>query len=128
MQGSRRSEMSVFGIDEVTIALLLIFAFFILAAYSILRLVMKVAMIAIISMAFPVALSYLGLYSNLSVNNILVFGILGSFLYITYFFVGKMLDLVWPLFGAFSKKEKSEKRSKKRQKKHKPDEVELPEQ
>ena len=119
--------MPIFGIDEVTIALLLVFAFFILATYSILRLVMKVAMIAVISMAFPIALSYFGFYSNLSVNNILIFGILGSFLYITYFFVGKLLDLVWPVFGAFSKKEKSEKR-KKQQKKHKPEEVEIEEQ
>ena len=120
----------IFGFDEMTIALLFVFAFFILAAYSILRLVMKVAMIAIISMAFPIALNYFGFYSALSINNILVFGILGSFLYITYFFVSKLLDMVWPLFGAFSKKEKSEKRHKKHQKKTRKeaDEVELPEQ
>ncbi|MBI4168199.1 MAG: hypothetical protein HY515_04540 [Candidatus Aenigmarchaeota archaeon] len=120
----------IFGFDEMTIALLFIFAFFVLVTYSLLRLVFRVATIAIISMAFPVVLNYFGLYGNISVNNILIFGILGSFLYITYFFVDKLLGLVWPAFGAFTKKEKPEKHKKKQRKKHKPEEeeVEIPDQ
>lgn len=120
----------IFGFDEVTIGLLLIFAFFVMAAYAILRLVVKVVIIALLSMAFPVALSYLGLYSNLGINTILVFGILGPFLYITYFFVSKLLDMIWPVFGAFTKKEKTEKHGKKQQRKQKreEDEVEIEDQ
>ena len=120
--------MPIFGFDEVTIALLSTFAFFVLAAYTIIRLVTKVFVIAIISMAFPVALSYFGFYSSLSVNNILIFGILGSFLYITYFFVDKLLGMIWHFFE--SKKEKTEKHKKRNNRKHKRDEeeVEIPEQ
>ncbi len=118
----------IFGFDEMTIALLFIFAFFVLVAYSLLRLVFRVATIAIISMAFPIALNYFGLYGNISVNNILIFGILGSFLYVTYFFVDKSLSLIWPALGAFTKKEKPEKHKKHRRKpKKEDDEVEISE-
>ena len=121
--------MVIFGFDEVTIALLFTFAFFVLAAYTIIRLVTKVFLIAIISMAFPVALSYFGFYSSLSVNNILIFGILGSFLYITYFFVDRLLSIIWPFFE--SKKEKTEKHNKNQHRKKsrkEAEEVEIPEQ
>ncbi|MBI1972112.1 MAG: hypothetical protein HYS53_02320 [Candidatus Aenigmarchaeota archaeon] len=124
--------MSIFGLDELTVALLITFAFFILAAYAILRLVVKVAVIAMLSMAFPVALAYLGLYDSLGINNILVFGIMGPFLYITYYLVNKLLGAVWPLFGIISKKEKPEKsrKNKKSEKKTRKevDEVEIAEQ
>jgi len=122
--------MAIFGFEETTIALLFIFAFFILAVYAIIRLVLKVVFIAFISMAFPLLLSYLGLYKDVSINTIFVFGILGSFLYITYFFVDKLLGLIWPFFTP--EKEKPEKhrthRRKSKKEKEEQEEVEIGEQ
>lgn len=114
----------IFGFDEVTIGLFIVFAFFIIAAYTILRLVFKVALIALISMSFPIILGYMGFYENLSINTILVFGILGPFFYITYFFVEKFLGMVWPVFGILDKKEKPYK-NKKQQKKQKKEDDEI---
>ncbi len=114
----------IFGFDEVTVGLLIAFAFFVIAAYAILRLVFKVALIALLSMSFPVILSYMGFYQNSSINTILVFGILGPLLYVTYFFVNKMLGLVWPVFGILDKKEKPSK-SKKHQKKQRKEDDEI---
>ena len=114
----------IFGFDEVTVGLFIAFAFFVMAAYAILRLVFKAAFIALLSMSFPVILSYMGIYKNLGINTILVFGILGPFLFITYFFVKKMLDLIWPAFGILDKKEKPSK-SKKHQKKTRKEDDEI---
>ncbi|MBI3413619.1 MAG: hypothetical protein HY051_06120 [Candidatus Aenigmarchaeota archaeon] len=123
--------MAVFGFEESTIALLLIFAFFILVVYSIIRLVLKVVFIAIISMAFPVILSYLGIYKNVNIDTMVIFGILGSLFYIIYFFVNKALGIIWGAIGMLEKKEKPAKH-KKRQKPKKEqegmEEVEIPEQ
>lgn len=118
--------MPLLGFNESTIALLLIFAFFVIAIYSIIKLAFKVAMIAIISMAFPVALNYFGLYEKLGVDTILVFGILGSMFYLVYFFVDMALGVVWPMTGFFTKKnEQKTKRQRKKQKKD--DEYEIQE-
>lgn len=115
----------ILGLEETTVALLFVFAFFILAAYAMLKLVTKVVVISILSMAFPVILDYLGLYKGLTLNSMLVFGILGSFLYITYIFVNNILSIIWPLFE--SKKEKPEKHKKHRKKTiEDEDEVEIP--
>ncbi len=114
----------IFGFDEVTIGLFIAFAFFIVAAYAILRLVFKVALIALVSMSFPIILGYMGFYQNLGINTILVFGILGPLFYITYFFVNKILGMVWPVFGIFGKKEKTSK-NKKQQKKQKKEDDEI---
>ncbi|MBI4177651.1 MAG: hypothetical protein HY516_04800 [Candidatus Aenigmarchaeota archaeon] len=116
----------IFGFEELTIVLLFVFAFFILAAYALLKLVTKIIVISILSMAFPAALGYLGLYNGLTLNNMLIFGILGSFLYITYIFVDKLLSAVWPFFE--SKKEKPGKGRKQHRKKPRmDDEVEISE-
>src|SRR3989338_8666801 len=89
--------MPLLGFNETTIALLFVFAFFVIVTYSVIKLVIKVAAIAVISMAFPVALNYLGFYGDLSIDAMLVFGILGSMFYLVYFFVDKALGFVWPI-------------------------------
>ncbi len=118
--------MPLLGFDESTIALLLVFAFFVIVTYSVIKLVVKVAAIAVISMAFPVALNYFGFYENLSIDTILVFGILGSMFYMVFFFVNRALDLVWPMAGFFTKKN-GQKTKRQRRKPKKDDEYEITE-
>ncbi len=118
--------MPLLGFDESTMALLLIFAFFVIVIYSVIKLVIKVAAIAVISMAFPVVLNYFGLYEKLSVDTILVFGILGSMFYLVYFFVDRAIGLVWPVAGFLTKK-REQKTKKQRRKPKKDDEYEISE-
>ncbi len=117
----------VFGFDETTIALLLIFAFFVITVYALIRIVFKVAVIALVSMSFPIVLNYFGLYDSPSFASMLIFGILGSALYMIYVFVKKAVDIVWAGAGLLHH-EKKEKQKKQHHRKPKSDEVEIPEQ
>ena len=119
--------MPLFSFNETTLALLLIFALFIITIYSIIRITLRVALIAIISMAFPIILAYLGLYENITIDVILIFGILGAVFYIIFFATSKALDIVWPSLGFF-KKGKTEKKHPKKKHKKEEEEYEIPEQ
>ncbi|MFH0890060.1 MAG: hypothetical protein V1836_02860 [Candidatus Aenigmatarchaeota archaeon] len=116
------------GFNESTIALLLIFAFFIIATYAVIRVLLKVAVIALISMAFPVVLNYFGFYNNLNFDSILIFGILGSVFYIIYMFVKKAVDMIWAAAGLLHQEKKEKQRKQHRKPKKNSDEVEIPEQ
>ncbi len=112
-----------FSFNQTTLALFVVFVAFIFIAYTLIKIIMKTMAVAFFSMMFPVVLFYFGLISGLSLNTILMFGLLGTGLYLVFYFVQKMVDAI---FSALELATGAVKRRKTKRTKHRRhDEVEI---
>ncbi len=111
-----------FSFNQTTLALFVVFVAFIFIAYTLIKIIMKTVAVSFVSMMFPVVLYYFGLISNLSLNTILMFGLLGTGLYLVFYFVQKFVDVI---FSAIEVATGAIKRGKKKTRRRKHDEVEI---
>ena len=109
--------------NQTTLTLFLVFISFVFIAYTLIKIIIKTMAISFVSMMFPVILFYFGIISNLSINTILMFGLLGTGLYLVFFVVQKAVDAV---FSALEFATGAVKRHGKKKTKHRRhDEVEI---
>ncbi len=109
--------------NQTTLALFLVFISFVFIASTLIKIIIKTMAISFVSMMFPVIMFYFGIISNLSLNTILMFGLLGTGLYLVFYFVQKIVD---GIFSAIEFATGTVKRHGKKKSKHRRhDEVEI---
>lgn len=87
-------------LDSLTLVLFLLFALFLIVTYLILKIVARLIIVASVSIALPIVLYYIGVLQTLSLNTILIFGVVGTITYFVWLISHKIVDFFWG-FGRF---------------------------
>ena len=90
--------------------LIIIFLVFIVIAYKIFKMVMKAAIVGIISASFPFLLSYVGIATvPITLSSVIWFGMAGIAIFFIYSAINGFLRIIGFIFSPFSKKKDKEK-------------------
>ena len=84
-----------------TVLLLIVFFVFILLAYKVFKMLLKAAIIGVISMFFPIFTYLVGFTNSVTISQVLWFGIAGISLFFVYSVVSGGIKLISWIFKPF---------------------------